>query len=287
MAFMKLKASILLILAVLIGSSQLSSLNQAVQPHWHSILHETPETHAIVALLKVYKTDDANGPIQLRRIGKAHDGGYVIPELAMQEADVVIGYGIANDISFEDLAAAIYGKPSYGFDCTCPSIQPMQKECHFISSCIVNEKSIKPPSYGSFDQHVNLVGATGKNVFLKMDIEGNEYDTMPDILQRASNITGIVLEIHFMEPQQIAQALHLLEMLDKDFLLVHVHGNNHCRDGFVTTNSRGYIPRVLELSYINKLLVQSYEISSDQTHPTHLDMSNAPNLPDVAFTILD
>lgn len=271
-------------LTMTITSSQLSSLDKAA----NSILPETPVTHAIAALLTVYQTYDANGLVQLRRIGRANDGGYLIPELAMQVADVVIGYGIANDISFEESTTAIYGKPSYGFDCACPVIQPKHKDCHFIPSCVVNNNSIKPfPSYATFDQHLNMVGATGKKLFVKMDIEGNEYDTLPDILQHAFNITGIVLEIHFMESAQIAQALHLLQMLDKDFLLVHVHGNNYCRDNFVTTNARGNIARVLELSYINRNLVQNYEISPDQSHPIRLDMPNTPDFPDVEFTILN
>lgn len=275
-------------LAMTIDSGQLSSHNKTGRFNRNFVLSETPETHAIATLLKVYQTYDTHGPIQLRRIGHAHDGGYLIPELAMQEADIVIGYGVANDISFEDSATAIYEKPSYGFDCTCPLIYPMQKECHFIPSCIVSKESIKQfPSYASFDQHLDMVGAAGKKLFIKMDIEGNEYDTLPDILSYASKITGIVLEIHFMESKQIAQALHLLQMLDKNFLLVHVHGNNNCQDNFVTTNAKGSISRVLELSYINRGLVHSYEISKDQAHPTLLDMPNAPGLPDVEFTIFD
>jgi hypothetical protein len=274
----RLKAFIGLILALIVGTVQASA---------HSILRETPETHAIAAYLKVYKTYDAQGPIQLRRVGKAYDGGYVIPELALREADVVIGYGIADDISFEDSATAIYGKSSYGFDCTCLSVQPMHEDCHFVSSCIVSEHSTQQFSNsGTFDLHLSLIAATGKNVFLKMDIEGNEYDTIPEVLQGACNITGIVLEIHFTEPQQIAQALHLLELLNKDFLLVHVHGNNFCADCFVSSNARGRIPRVLELSYIHRRHVESYEVSNNQTHPTLLDMPNAPYAPDVAFVIV-
>jgi hypothetical protein len=48
-----------------------------------------------------------------------------------------------------------------------------------------------------------------------------------------------------------------------------------------------YIPRVLELSYINRSLVQSYEISYDQMHPTSLDMPNDPGHPDSEFAIRD
>jgi hypothetical protein len=43
----------------------------------------------------------------------------------------------------------------------------------------------------------------------------------------------------------------------------------------------------LELSYLNKDLAQSFAVSPDQTHPTIFDMPNAPNNPDVVFSILD
>lgn len=253
-----------------------------------TVLPETQETRAIASLLKVYQTYDDGGPIQLRRIGKNHDGGYVIPEQAILEADIVIGYGVGDDISFEDSATAIYGKPSFGFDCTCPPIAPTQKDCHFVPSCIVGKGSVHQLLIsGTFDDHLASLGAADKKIFIKMDIEGNEYGTIPDILEHANQVTGIVLEIHFMEPGQIAQALHLMQSLDRDFLLVHVHANNYCIHCFATTNARGNIPRVLELSYINRSLVERYEVSQNQMHPTSLDQPNTWYFPDNEFTILE
>ncbi len=256
--------------------------------HWEAPLSETPETRAIAVLLKVYQTYDANGPIQLRRIGREYDGGYVIPEVAMHSADVVIGYGIGSDISFEESTTAIYGKPSYGFDCTCTPIQTRYKECQFISSCIVSKEFVEQSaSMEPFDRHLDRIGARDKKMFIKMDIEGNEYDTVPDILQHACNVTGIVLELHFEELKQVPQALHLLQALNQNFLLVHVHGNNGSSNCFETSNARGCVSRVLELSYINRSLVQKYEISPHQAHPTSIDMPNISHLPDSDFTILD
>ncbi|HSW72120.1 MAG TPA: FkbM family methyltransferase, partial [Chlamydiales bacterium] len=259
---------------------------------FQSVLPETPETYAIVELLKVYDTYDAHGSITLRRIGRAYDGGYVIPELAMQEAEVVMGYGISDDISFEDDASSLYGKPSFGFDGSSKSVKPKAPNCHFIPSNIVSEKFVKSlgnrvrtTTFGSFNQHLSWIGASDKKLFLKMDIEGNEYPVMPDILKHASKITGIVLEIHFAVVEQIEQALKLMQKLSQDFLLVHVHGNNCAESAFVTSNSKGELPRLFELTYINKNLVQSYEISRDQSHPKPFDMPNGSAMPDVSFTI--
>lgn len=256
------------------------------------ILEETPDTYAIVELLTIYDVYDANGAISLRRIGRAYDGGYVVPELAMREADIIMGYGISDDISFEDDAVSIYGKASFGFDGTVQSVQPKTSNCYFVSSSIVSQtvidalgRGVRTNSLGSFHQHVHWIRANDKKLFLKMDIEGNEYPVMPDILEHTSKITGIVLEIHFAEEDQIKKALNLLENLSQDFILVHLHGNNCAGSAFVTSNSQGEIPRVLELTYINKNLVLSYERSRDQSHPKPFDMPNGSNSPDSIFTI--
>jgi hypothetical protein len=294
---MKLRGKILvtlLVVGVLAGSyNELKRLSRPlIYPIkvrlFHPVLKETPEVYSIATLLKVYQVYDANGPIALRRIGRAGDGGYVVPELALQAADAIMGYGICDDISFEESATAIYGKPSWGFDGTCPLVKTQNALCHFIPLSIVSNASLKnaPEGSSSFDQQLGMFGLEGKSLFVKMDIEGNEYAVLPDILLHAKDITGIALEIHFSEDTQISQALHLMELLDKDFLLVHVHGNNCCLDHFVTKNAIGRLPRAMELSYINKNLVNKYEPSRNQTHPTKFDMPNDLGLSDLKFTIL-
>lgn len=256
---------------------------------WASVLEETEETAAIVERLKVYQVYDCKGPMQMRRLGKEYDGGYVVPERALTEAQVLFGYGVGGDISFEDSVTERYGIDSYGFDCTCAPVKPRQNNCHFVPSCIVKKGQGQDKSvYASFEQHLQHCGAVGKKIFVKMDIEGNEYETMPDILRYASYVTGIVLEIHFHESaKQIPQALDLLSQLDKDFVLVHLHGNNCCRDVFRTSHSTGDISRVLELTYINRALVERAELASDQTHPQAIDMINCQSYPDITFSILE
>ena len=169
---MRFKATVILSFLT-VKSSWLLSLG----PQSERVLSETPETRTIAALLKVHQAYDANGPIQLRRIGKEYDGGYIIPEVAVQKADVVLGYGIGYDISFEDSATAIYGKPSYGFDCAYSPIMPSQEQCHFVSSCIVGKEFTEQSSnLESFDRHLDRVGARDKKLFVK--ISGGAYQNL-------------------------------------------------------------------------------------------------------------
>ena len=119
-----------------------------------------------------------------------------------------------------------------------------------------------------------------------MDIEGAEFDVFDDILKHSNNITGIVLEIHFFEDDDIEKTEKLLHDLNKDFLLVHVHGNNFCEHMFSAKNLKNKAPRALELTYINRNIIDEYEVSNNQKHPTSLDRPNNPNLPDYEFEVL-
>lgn len=256
---------------------------------FHPPLQESPETREIATLLKVKTVYEENSPLQFRRIGRDFDGGYVIPDIAIHKADAIFGYGISDDISFEEAVSSLFGKPSWGFDGTCPPIKTNHPLCHFAAQCIVSGQTYlrNPEGNATFAQQIEELGLKNKKLFIKMDIEGNEYDTLPDILHHVQNITGIVLEIHFMKDSQIPQAIDLLKALNNLFHLVHVHGNNCCLDHFISSNAKGRIPRVLELTYINKNLGFRYELSQDQSHPTSLDMPNSSNIPDLAFTILE
>ncbi len=243
-------------------------------------------------LLVVYEVADNNGPLHLLRLGNDYDGGYVVPEKACKDADVLFGYGIANDISFEEKFSAFYHKPSYGFDCGVDSFPSKNKYFTFVSQCIGTDKFLydkdsSSQNISSFIQQVNNLGLQNKKIFIKMDIEGAEYEAFDGILKASSNVTGIVLEIHFIREGEILKAIKLLSALNKDFLLLHVHGNNYeMHRSFSARNVKGLVPKVLELTYINKALVTSFKISNNQSHPVLLlDMPNNRLRDDCSFEL--
>ncbi len=252
-----------------------------------TILPETSETLAIVDLLKTYQPFLKNKPISLVRLGRNYDGGYAIPHLAMERADVLLGYGISNDISFEDSAAEIYGVQSFGFDGTCAQINPQSDRCVFIPYNIESKVSSAYSQFPSltFEEQLKMFNLQNKKMFIKMDIEGGEYNSLHEILDHQKNITGIVLEIHFCADDELSKALRLMQAINKNFLLVHVHGNNYCTDFFKTSMSQGLITRVLELTYINRNLVDYCQLSPSQRHPLPIDQRNNPHIRDVVFSI--
>ncbi len=119
-----------------------------------------------------------------------------------------------------------------------------------------------------------------------MDIEGAEYAAFEGMQNYFANITGIVLEIHFVHDDQVALANKLLEKLLKYFYLVHLHANICTLNTFKTKYSNGEVSRVLELTFINKNLVTNAALSENQSYPLPIDMENCPTYPLSKFEIL-
>jgi hypothetical protein len=95
-----------------------------------------------------------------------------------------------------------------------------------------------------------------------------------------------VLEIHFTDNlKQIKQAKELIEKFAEHFILVHLHANNCCDKAFTVKNVNGTLPKVLELSFINKSLITHSQKSAEQSYPKPMDMVNCPNSKDYVFKI--
>jgi hypothetical protein len=230
--------------------------------------------------------------ILLKRYGRQHDGGYVVPEIALQESDALLGYGIADDISFEEDFCNKWSKPAYGFDGGIENISIQNPLCKFIPEFLKTEHFM----YGShqssgrtstFSDQINKLNLVGKKKFIKMDIEGAEYEVFDDIEKDFLNITGMVLEVHYLHDIKYAKkAIELLSKINTHFFLAHLHGNNYTDCFFETKYSKERIPSVLELTYINKNFVTNAQKSLNQKHPTILDMPNCLARKDCTFNLI-
>jgi len=302
MAYNRITIIILILVAVLAGGTifRLNQIVHRLKDKNHNMRvgsqqfkqeFEQEVLEFLVPELLVYDVyDNTNSKIKFIRFGSKGDGGYVVPEIALQNSDALLGYGIASDISFEEGFSDLYNKPSYGFDCGAESINIKNPLCKFIRECIASDSTIlgDQTSSGvisSFTEQLNKLGLVGKNVFIKMDIEGAEYDAFEDIYQYANNITGIVLELHSLHvPNNALKAARLLRVLERNFYMVRVHGNNCCHT-FFAKGVEGGLPSVLEVTLINKNLVGRAEISQNQSHPDVGDSPNVPTEEDLKFRI--
>ncbi len=99
------------------------------------------------------------------------------------------------------------------------------------------------------------------SIVLKIDIEGDEYITFDGLVDFLDNVSVILYEFHDVE-NNCSQLSSIIERLkEKDFFLIHTHGNNS--DVLVKDT---FIPNTLELSFCK----QKY------CNPTEIDTSKYP-----------
>jgi len=228
--------------------------------------------------------------ITLERHGNLGDGGYVVSKESLEKSDILLGYGIADDNVFEDNFSLKYQRPSYGFDCGIENIRSKSELFHFKPICIANADSLYKTQKNSqnilsFREQVEKFGLGNKRIFIKMDIEGAEYEAMQQILEYSDQLTGIALELHIWNESMVKDAIDLLERINEQFYLIHIHGNNYAKYIISSDNIKGRMPSILELSFINKNMVQDAKISSNQSHPSNLDRPNCGFRADNIFGI--
>lgn len=218
------------------------------------------------------------------RIGPPSDGGYVVPEIALQSCSALFTYGVGNDIGFEVEFVEKYNKPAYLFDHTVIRSNWNDSNLYFVNRGLGFSEQC-----GDICEHYERFGVNG-NIYLKVDIEGDEYAYFlkADIAKIASITAGLSLEVHWIdEPQCRASCLRVLRRLQEYFTLCHIHGNNFYGDSGLWQYGCHRLAKVFELSFINKRLVEKEEEEDISVYPIKgLDMPNTPGIPEYELSFL-
>lgn len=231
------------------------------------------------------------------RLGPLEDGGYVMPEFVFENCSALFTYGVGGDSRFEIEFAKKYNKPVYLFDhimfAPVAGYEEHQKNerirmtkyweengCTFVENGLGFEENCKD-FYQNY-QELNI----NDHIFLKIDIEGGEYDYfLKTTIENFENtVMGISLEVHWINASQFNHKLYeILLKISKYFVLCHVHGNNWGG----TFEFEGYtIPETLELAFINKKFVEKYEPDNQEYPINGLDVPNNPEKPDYKLNFL-
>ena len=187
----------------------------------------------------------------LIRLGRDHDGGYLVERKSVQEAGALVSFGISDDWSFERSFLNCNTVPLEAYDHTTTPFLFLYKVWRLLGSILIFKK---PPwllfnaFWAPFDyylffrknriHHRLRVGGGVRNsvslrtvmseiqsrpVFLKIDIEGSEYEVLDDLIAHSDQCCGLAIEFHDMH-------LHRDEILsflgEYPLTLVHIHGNN-------------------------------------------------------------
>ena len=222
--------------------------------------------------------------VDLVRLGKPNDGGYIVSARSIAKAEAFLSGGILDDWSFEQ--AATGDRPLVAFDPTIgfegyfrrfitnkPSPKRIQRYLvGFVGAKLffrANRKLVFQalgPTIGGIhltDAIHEHLGDWARNIFLKLDIEGAEYGLLDEILRLADRLTGLVIEFH-----DVQSNINRIESFIDQFPhgLVHVHCNNYSSLG------PQKIPGVVELSFSRYFDAGR----SERGYPTELDQPNNP-----------
>jgi hypothetical protein len=240
--------------------------------------------HAIARELRPYDVGLAKC-----RLGREFDGGYVVADTAFAGVDVLVSYGLANDVSFEIAALTKHPKlEAHGFDGSSdfeslPKVPRLHLHREFVGTdrfayATASEKG----GTDSYRNHLARVGALAKRVFLKIDIEGAEWDAFADVPDELwGNVQGVVIELHDLHLRENhPRMLTFLRKLNQHFTLYHVNGNNF--QGTIRLFPDKRIPKVLEACYIKTELCGRVSLSKE-TPPSAYDRPNLPGMPSLKF----
>jgi len=255
-----------------------------------------------------------NFKTELTRLGRDNDGGYCIPKASLKDTSILYSIGLGDDWSFEKQFRKQSGAKIVCID---HSIIPMFWIKRFIKDLIKlfllksgikehfqrffsflyykrffnNSETIHAKFFfGTIGQYmpdmqnVEIIDMDtilkrwiGKAFFLKIDIEGNEYRVLDQIIQYQERLSGLVIEFHNCD--LMSEKIKLfIEKLDLD--LVHIHVNNF---GIITKDG---FPTVIELTFSPKQYNSKREKNENDFPVKSLDQPNNKNEKDVDVSFL-
>ena len=112
------------------------------------------------------------------------------------------------------------------------------------------------------------------DIFLKVDIEGYEYDILEDITKKSEKIISLIIEFHNLDKN-----LNKIENFiskNKSLKLIHIHGNN-----FKGTDLNGN-PNDIELTFVNREKINVSDEKTERKYPIiGLDYKNLRRKDDI------
>ena len=236
------------------------------------------------SFLKPYNIDIQN----LVRIGPNSDGGYVIHKESINLTKKIITCGLSDDWKFEKNFKKLNKNCCIdAYDHTIDKVfwyKRFQKDIiHFF---LLKKLSIwkiinifKYFDYLSFfghkNQHLELkVGRKNikhkeinikkiidkkKNILLKVDIEGDEYEILKDIRFYSKRINCLIIEFHNVN-KNIKKIYNFVDKI-KNLKSIHIHGNNINK-----LDKNGY-PYAIEITLINVKRIKYEKKSNLKNYP--------------------
>ena len=230
----------------------------------------------------------------LIRLGKDFDGGYLVGENSVREANYLISFGINEDWSFEkDFKSKNKEVKIYCYDDRTSKKFLIKK---FLDNLIylpyklnfkkLFERFVNFFNYLSFSKKANFnnkivsygdlskIIKDKKDIFLKIDIEGYEFRLLDEIIENQEKIIGLVIEFHNCDLFS-DKVYNFVERFKLN--LIHIHPNNSA------PVDRNGLPWILELSFEKSPKV----LDGTNILPHPLDQKTSSNYDDIKLNFND
>jgi len=237
--------------------------------------HDYQWMQTLRSLLVVMDVKD--GHDHFVRMGRDNDGGYVMFDDFPAES-IAYSFGISNDVSWDkDMASRNIDVLMY--DHTISELPEHNSRFHFFKKGITGNKP--QPHCKTMEDFICKNGHRNhKNLILKMDVEGWEWDFLTQVSSEVlSQFSQMVFEFHEMAHGQYDHLIPpALEKINQTHQLVHIHANNY---GDVKWMGNRLWPEIFEVTYLRK---SDHEfVPASRSFPTRWDQPCHPNLPDIVL----
>ena len=243
-------------------------------------------------LPKSFKPD---GAYELIRMGSDHDGGYLVDPKSIEQSNALIALGIGRNWSFEKdflerksvrihaydysiglgywikhflkrVLAVLIGRFSAPFDAVKLFLE---FKIFFKDSAVLYLEKVgtAPGCDTNLKKALDRLDRTP--LFLKVDIEGYEYQILEEIIRCKDDLTGLVIEFHSVSDniEQIEDFINKIGIT-----LIHIHPNNNRLD------EEGD-PKAIELTFSKN----PTKLEDKFIHPHALDQNNVPRKDSVSL----
>lgn len=221
-------------------------------------------------------------PVDLIRVGGEGDGGYLVPN-CFESIKYCFSPGVDYTASFEGQLSREYGIKSFMADASVSDSPVDDKNFSFLKKYLGSKKR---DDYISLSDWVSeCIGNEEAEMILQMDIEGGEYDVIAtESASSLARFSLLVIEFHGLQnlfDRYFLQATSaVFEKIYDNFVVCHAHPNN-CSGIAVCDGIE--VPRVLEVSFIRKDLLDRFIIDAPVTLPHPLDGKNTSSMPEITM----
>lgn len=253
----------------------------------------------------------------LERIGNDGDGGYVVASDSLKNSRSLVSLGIASEWSFDSAflerqpncgylacdrgsgflvhaysairrlvrlkrgwfrSSLSSARTAFKFLQLIPPVS-LSARRRFIRKW-VKAQVVDVKRDVAFGDLISSISSTSgaQGVFLKMDIEGGEYEIIPEIVRSEVDhpglFCGLCIEVHDINRRE-AEFLNKMDLLLQHFSIVHVHANN-------CVAVKSDFPDVIELTFVPR---QNPNIQSrNLSLPVYgLDFPNDPRFDEITL----